>query len=369
MPASTVRRAKKKVAKKKKAKKKAVPKDTPLIEENIEKIADLIANRIKEPRELKGAMRWADGSGPAMKRMVSLVKAIEHYRGEEEERYKHLQNICKLIPQVYRDTGNINHGELTMAGRFLRDMDKVGEKIDTVRMQLLGIVKNFRKATYSPRENRLIVETEDCYAKDICFGPFKIDCWIDTGHLRLTALEPNEPKTRMVHPHVDHQGGNICLGNGGDAFAKAVREFRICDALLIARGVLNNYASNPFHRISEWTQRMDGCVTCGRNNDGMRNCRGCRKVICREHAFVCVRCGSYMCHEHVKKCRDCGNPVCGPCRRDYKTCGQCSPQSKKGKPKWVGQVDKFKKIRRKIVAPTNKPEKSDKERLGGGFLG
>jgi hypothetical protein len=363
---------KKKVAKKKPVKKKAVSmRDIEITDDTIAEVAGRLAKRMKEPRDIKAAVRWVERNGSIMTRIKDLADAIEHYKSDSDDKYKYLMNICELVPRVYRDTGSINHSELTHAREFLKSADMNIDREDMLRMQLTGLLKNFRKAVYSPKDNKINVETEDCFAKNICFGPFRIGYWVDTGHLRLNALEPNEPHKGMVHPHVDRDGGDICLGNGRNAFQKSVRDFRICDALLIVRGVLNEYGGNPHHDIGNWkeTQRSS-CVTCGRDSGtGFHTCRGCRKLVCTEHAFQCSRCGSITCHEHIRKCRDCGNAICGPCRREEKVCGHCKKKLRQDV-KWQEKVEKCKEIVPKVKegARVKKQPKSDKERLGGGFI-
>jgi hypothetical protein len=353
-------------AKKKPAKKKSTK--ITLTEKTIPKVVKLIAVGVKEPPEIKYAAKFVEKSRGTMKLIADLDSAIEHYKSGDD-RYVHLANICKIIPTLYRRFGSdVNHTKLTMAKQWLESR---GHKVDNdefIKIQLDGLFKNFPKATYCHKENIITVETDDCFAKGVCFGPFRIKLWLNTGHLRLRALEPNSPpglSREVVHPHMDRNDGDICLGRGRDAFYKAVKENRFCDALLIVRSVLNEYgSSNPYYSLDLWKKAASHiCVTCGAESATL-TCRGCRKAICEEHCFRCSRCGSVVCADHVNSCRDCDEPLCGPCRRNDKTCGHCGKSTDSD---WMERVEEYKKI---VVKPTKhkRKPKPDKERLGGGFL-
>jgi len=288
-----------------------------------------------------------------------------------------ITTLCDTMPQMFRVCDRMNHGMLTEIKKKVRMIKPKDE--NATRFQVLGLIKNFRKAWYIDKDNAIAVETDDCIAKDVNFGPFLITYWLDSGHLRLKALRPNVPQGRgphVVHPHVDRQNGDICLGNGSNAFGSASRDGRFCDALLVVRAVLNEYGGNPFHNIDNWKRSEVEklvCVVCGSNASS--RCRGCQTLMCATHTFKCTRCGASVCHDHVQRCRDCNNVLCGPCRREEKTCGVCHGKSaavKRGeKPSWSLKAAEYKGIVAKAArkaAPKKATVKTESARLGGGFL-
>jgi len=358
------------VATKKKAKKKKAKKSVNFVvtEENIPQVVEAILEKVREPRELKAAVKFIEKNEAATRHIEELAAAIQHFKNKDEDKYTHLANVCRLIPAVFRDTNSIKHDELHRARKWIEENSVVMGKSDLITMQLMGTVKNFRKVQYRGRDNKIIAETDDCFAKGICFGPFHIHLWLDSGHLRLNALEPNIPPEQskyMVHPHIDRDGGDICLGAGRDSFHRAARESRICDALLIVRGVLNEYGRNPYHDLGYWKKSAEACITCG-SGEVMHKCRGCRQPLCKDHSFTCSGCGSTVCADHVRKCRDCDRPLCGPCRRNDKVCGRCDDTTYN--PTWMKEVEKFKEIVVPVGKARKKPTSTESERLGGGFL-
>jgi hypothetical protein len=298
--------------------------------------------------------------------LAQAIEAIKNPDTAKPDMIKSMLLVCSAVPRVYAHADSVFHGELEKYERALKTMS--GGDRDFVKMQLTGMLKNFHNVEYIMEDNCFTVDTEDCIAKGINFGPFRVTTWVDTGHLRMKAIKPNiPPGTRnCVHPHIDQDGGTLCLGDGANSFFKAIQEKRICDALLIVRGVLNQYSGNPYHHIEEW-KKPNECIVCG--GRGEVTCIGCRKPTCREHSFTCVRCGSSICFEHVKKCRDCDAPICGPCRRMDKTCGRCG--SRHSDEHWSKRVEEHREAIAKRGGTTESPKKaniSDAERLGGGFL-
>lgn len=375
---------------KKKAKKKAKKSEENIKivdDKSIEKVAEIIVKRFKIHRDVQMTIDWIKDATDTFGRVVALAEAYRCYNeaDDEADRTKHLIEICALTPRVCRDTNNVSHSRLSFAAETLKRAGVVTDREGMIKMQLHGIAKNFPKAEFHTKDGKLVVETDDCWAKGICFGPFKINLWVDTGHLRIKALKPvfGRDGTRKVeswvHPHINDgrgDGGDICLGGGDSHYKKAVIEKRFCDGLMVVRGVLNEYGGNPFHNIEAWKWAKtggEGCVTCGGSDNIEEVCRGCRRPVCKEHAFKCARCGSVVCHDHAQKCRDCNNLLCGPCRRHAKTCGICegeSAASKAGKkPVWMEKAEAFKEMAQKRTTENGKKKGvSDRVRLGGGFL-
>lgn len=201
------------------------------------------------------------------------------------------------------------------------------------------------------------------------------DC--DLGAVLVaTAMTPNPAagKPDTTHPHV--QGGHVCIGSAESPMKNALKDGRLCDAFLVAEGVLNNYNSrSPFHTLETWRGeqcadcrglREHGttapcsfsgcqlrrlcrlcrveCRTCARsrcaghvltckfpgcnrkfcNQRCLGNgCRGCKALMCNSHMTQCGTCRLFSCKECLKtQCQKCKAEGCGGCQK-ISPCAGC----------------------------------------------
>jgi len=187
---------------------------------------------------------------------------------------------------------------------------------ETSLREIEGVLNQFCMVSYEDG-TLTVVTKEDIIVHDVNFGQFRIELHIPGSSLNVTAINPNWglERRRASHPHIDNDGGGICLGAGVNAFDKAIRDGRICDALLVVQGVLNEYGDeNPYHPIEAWTEKE--CYLC--QEDGARYSHRCAqdselKYICDDHAIFCSHCGRVACAYCVAQCSECGEPLCGIC--------------------------------------------------------
>jgi ferredoxin len=187
---------------------------------------------------------------------------------------------------------------------------------DTARREIEGVLKQFDRVSYN---NRLLTVTtkKDIVVRGVNFGKFMIQVQLSDDTVFATALNPNwaADRNRASHPHTERDGGKVCLGAAAEAYAAALKEGRICDALLLVQSVLNEYgADSPYHLIDNWIQKT--CSICAA--EGARYNHVCAKgvdhrYVCDDCAIFCSHCGKPICEDCLGQCSTCDAPLCALC--------------------------------------------------------
>jgi len=197
----------------------------------------------------------------------------------------------------------------------------------------------------------VFITTEPIVIENINLGAFEIHVRprVDST-AEAYALNPNPAISNPVVTHPNVKNNTVCLGEGKDAYNKAVMEGRLCDALQIALSVVRNYGwRNPYLSISEWFGV--NCGFCGHLNTPNRTfqCIDCKVKGCKTCAYTGTARRCYECHEYRlanppdecyrcsreahNECPDCKKKVCGRCwiedscnlcyRRNNQACNRC----------------------------------------------
>lgn len=199
--------------------------------------------------------------------------------------------------------------------------------------ELRAAAREFGNLTASWTDQWVEVVTEPITLEDVPFGRFALRIrWIDSRFsLRVEALDPNEcpVKQQVYHPHVYKDA--ICLGDAEEAFDLAMWEGRVCDALLLARGVLLEYGDdNPHATLEDWAgESSDPCSSCGiwiDEDEGSVCCQCDVAVLCDDCKRHCDACNEVLCSNCSMPCEDCNGYCCPVCLNRNDVCSSCQEE-------------------------------------------
>jgi hypothetical protein len=200
--------------------------------------------------------------------------------------------------------------------------------------ELRQLQDEFEQVVIDRQNGTIAVVTEPITLQGIRLGPFRLELSIerlrdrqDVAVVACVALDPNPASSSedTTHPHV--QFNTLCAGEAAMPLQAALRDGRICDAMMLINSVLHTYNDgSPYVSLDDWNGIS--CPDCGYTTDeeSLYGCEGCGNRYCESCIGTCDGCDSSYCFACLER-MEAGDRqyLCPGCRAICPQCDRVAP--------------------------------------------